>query len=79
MKLWLLSQDVCKGYDTYNSVVVAAKTEQEAKQILPNEYLSWDSAGQSWAYKPEEVSAELIGTAISGTKEGVILSSFNAG
>src|SRR6266550_3316382 len=33
MKLWLISQYVNAGYDTYDSAVVAAETEEEARLI----------------------------------------------
>lgn len=36
MKLWLLSQDVNDEYDTYDSCVVVAITEDNAKQIHPD-------------------------------------------
>ena len=79
MKLYLLSQNQNDGYDTYDSVVVAAETEDEARLIHPggNE---WDSeCGCRWAKSPAAVSVELIGVAVDGTKPGVVLASFNAG
>jgi hypothetical protein len=33
--LYLLSQNTCRGYDTYSSAVVAAHSEEEARQIHP--------------------------------------------
>lgn len=80
MKLWLLSQDENTGYDTYDSVVVAAKSEEEARLILPSEYQNWeDGCNYSWVNDPKLVKVELIGTAVRGTKVGVVLASFNAG
>jgi hypothetical protein len=38
MKLWLISQDVNTGYDTYDSAVVAAETEEQARLIHPSQY-----------------------------------------
>lgn len=35
MKLWLLTQDQNRGYDTYDSAVVAAETEDDARKIWP--------------------------------------------
>ena len=72
MKLWLISQDFNYGYDTYDSAVVAAPTEEAARQISPS-----DSSG-TWC-SPEHVGVQLIGEALPGTSEGVILGSFNAG
>ena len=77
MDLYLLSQDAVTGYGTYDSVVVAAKTEEEAKGIHPCTILGWPSRGD-WC-SIEDVQVELIGKAKKGTQSGVILASFNAG
>jgi hypothetical protein len=45
MKLWLISQDVNNNYDTYDSAVVAAETEEEARNIYPD---NWDSNPKRW-------------------------------
>lgn len=79
MNIYLLTQDDEFGYDTYDSVVVAAKTEEDAKSIHPCTILGWDSFGGSWPKNPESIDVKLIGKAIKGTPSGVILSSFNAG
>ncbi len=70
MKLYLISQDVNTGWDTYNKVVVAANTENEARNISPSDY--------GWVI-PECVKVKLIGEAIKNTEVGVILASFNSG
>lgn len=78
MKLWLISQSVQRGYDTYDSAVVTAETAEQAQATLPSEYATWD--GGEWARKPEQVMAEELGEAKSGTRPGkVICASFNAG
>jgi hypothetical protein len=79
MKLWMLTQNEVGGYDTYDSCIVAANTEQEAKKIYPCTYAEWGSIGRSWASSPDRVTATCIGTATKGTEAGVILASFNAG
>ena len=81
MKLWLLSQDEYGGYDTYDSIVVAAETRKIAKNIHPCGKDGWtrDPNLSGWASKPENVTAKLIGTAGKGIKEGIILASFFAG
>jgi hypothetical protein len=76
MKLWLLTQNTNNSYDTYDSVVVAAKTEELARLETPRgpeypEDLAWVA--------PEFVTVECIGTAKPGTKAGAVLASFNAG
>lgn len=92
MKLWLISQSVNNGYDTYDSAVVAAPDEQAARRINPSGEVwrdngwhwqtqdgSWERAyaGGAWT-TPDHVTATLIGQGKhkSGT---VICASFNAG
>ena len=70
MRLYLLSQDVNDGYDTFDSAVVAARNEDEARKTKVGDY-------EEWAL-PEEVDVKLIGTATKGTEAGVIIASFNA-
>jgi len=79
MKLWLLSQSVNNDYDTYDAAVVAAETEEEARNTLPSEYSHWGEQGRNWAPTPDQVEVEYLGEAKEGTKAGAILSSFNAG
>jgi hypothetical protein len=78
MKLWLISQDVNRGYDTYDSAVVAAMTEREALQTHPSGG-EWNNWGDCWANNPEQVTASFVGDAAPGTLAGVVLASFNAG
>lgn len=78
MKLFLLSQDVNRGYDTYDAIVVAALTEAEARLITPR-LGSFTSNLDAWAEKPEQVEVDYLGEAKEGTESGVILESFNAG
>ena len=78
MKLYLLTQEENDGYDTYDSLVVAAKTSLRARRIHPH------PNGNSglcvvWASSYKNVTAEYLGEAKEGTEEGVILGSFNAG
>ena len=71
LKLYLISQDSNKGYDTYDSAVVCCKNEQDAKNSKLGEFDYWVT--------PDKVKVELIGDAKKGLKEGIICSSFNAG
>lgn len=36
MKLWRISQDVNNNWDTYDSAVVAAETEEDARNTYPD-------------------------------------------
>lgn len=89
MNLYLLSQDVNNNYDTYDRCVVAAETEELAKLVHPRNrrpsYLEpgkpwnpWESCQDEWASTPDQVTVKLIGRAVEGTKEGVVLASYNA-
>lgn len=51
MNLYLISQDANKGYDTYDSAVVAAESPEEAVKIYPCEgtiKFIWDEEVQNW-------------------------------
>ena len=78
MKLFLLSQTENSGYDTYDSMVVAAEDEESARMTLPG-CASFGTEYPSWAYSPAGVTVAFLGTAKDGTLPGVILASFNAG
>ena len=80
MNIYLCSQDENCDYDTYDSFVCYAETEEQARNIYPtspnyNTEPEWDT----WASSPEKVTVELLGTALPGSEVGVICSSFNAG
>lgn len=85
MKIYLISQDVNNDYDTYDSAVVAAESEEGARTIHPDEIIdrsirerSWKTSS-TWAQTPEQVKVLFLGTAKKDTKEGIILASFHAG
>lgn len=74
MKLYLISQTANLEYDTYDAAVVAAPDEEIARKIKPSDsedYPEWTT--------PDNVRVQLIGTALKGTQQGVILASFRAG
>ena len=93
MKLWLISQSVNNGYDTYDSAVVAAKTEEEARVTCPSSY-STKWSGTKWLTHlndgrilelssgawcdPKDVEVMFLSNGYKG-EVGVILASFNAG
>ena len=77
MNIYLISQD-----DTYDSAVVAAKNETDARNIHPDgDFIDWNDRDirSDWCSKPESVHVELLGKAIKGTNQGVICASYNAG
>ena len=46
MKLFLLSQDYVSGYDTYDSAVVAAESESDARNIHPYRFVTHITNGE---------------------------------
>ena len=51
MKLWLISQTENTGCDVYDSAVVAAATEQDAKETYPEDSYTkrfWDKEANKW-------------------------------
>ena len=91
MNIYLLTQDVENGYDTFDSCVVIAANEELARNTHPytevytyvdgEEHNSYreqrKSASRAWAQYSKDISVELLGTA--DKEPGVILASFNAG
>lgn len=81
MNLYKISQTENRGYDTYDSAVVCAKSHDEARKIQPGgdqRVNHWEPNG-TWASKPENVSVEKLGLARASVKAGVVCASFNAG
>lgn len=81
MKLYLLSQTERNGYDTFDSCIVCAENENDAKQISPMEGCKTfdEYKYHHWASCAENVKCVQIGIANEWTKAGLILASFNAG
>ena len=79
MNLYLISQTVRTGYDTYDAAVVAADTIEQAANIHPSgDDISTDGS-YTWPDTPNDVEVKLVGVAADGIKAGVICASFNAG
>lgn len=81
MKLWLISQDMVSGYDTFDSAVVAAETEEDARNTHPATYKrDWDGNETSTWCSKEHVDVQFIGvTDRQYNNKTVICASFNAG
>lgn len=77
MNLYRISQEENINYETYDSAIVCAASEEDARNITPS--LSGDWKMSYWASSPEKVKVELIGVALNDMKAGVVLASFNAG
>lgn len=95
MNIYLVSQSDNNGYDTYDSFVIVAETEQRARETDPSGGRIWkdgrwmfqfldgtekpETHHNSWVNDVERVSVELVGVAAEGQKAGIICNSFNAG
>lgn len=82
MNLYLLHQDINGGFDTYDSCVVCAASEAEARWIHPQERDPVDYDREwglhNWV-NPDQVTAQLLGVADAAIPAGVVCASFNAG
>ena len=75
--IYKISQRENNGYDTYDSAIVVAESEEEARLIHPNGRSVFDD--DEWC-KPKYVKVELIGVASDEIELGTIIcASFNAG
>lgn len=82
LALYLISQSINVGHDTYDSAIVAETSPTEAKKWHPNgkHIKDWNQFdAYSWVKSTHSVNWKLIGHAKKGVKKGVILASFNAG
>lgn len=81
MNLYLIERpdDNPAGYDDYDSAVVCANSEDEARMIHPRG-TDWDGKAGEWDswVGSETVRVTLIGVATAPVK-GVVCASFNAG
>lgn len=84
MNIYKISQSERSGYDTFDSAIVTAENEEQARIMHPLEYNEnpqddwYDDWMHVWASKPENVKVELIGISKSNVSE-FVLKSFNAG
>ena len=88
LALWIITQDVNNGYDTYDTMLVAAYTMDEARRTHPNGkvvpdldtlWVSGYGASQPWATFPSQTKATYIGEAALSVLPGILMTSFNAG
>ncbi|MCP4336553.1 MAG: hypothetical protein GY679_01745 [Mycoplasma sp.] len=86
MNIYRLSQTKNNDYDTYDSAVVVAKDESEARNIHPQDISIvwgddfWNEEGQwsTWT-APKDVKVEFIGKAGDSYEEKIVIcASFNS-
>lgn len=74
------------GYDAFDSHIVIAQNEEEARAFCPcadeceeHHHSGYNKNHNCIWQNPEKVSCEKIGVADDNQEKGVVLSSFNAG
>lgn len=78
-KLYLISQDVNRKYDTFDPAVVCAESEGEARLIRPDGETWGGKYLHEWVESPEDVKVAYLGIADDSVEIGTVLGSFNAG
>jgi hypothetical protein len=83
MRIYLLEQNDNNGYDTYDSCIVCAENEEEAKNICPDGKPFKETKNgnyfNTWAKTKSSITCTEIGKANVKQRYGIILASFNAG
>lgn len=74
MNIYKLSIKHFKGYDTYDSFVVQAKTKESAFEVTQDRHSDRD-----WTTEIDGVDIDLVGVSFNCDDEKIISSSFNAG
>lgn len=76
MKLYLLENMEFDYYygDMYDSIIVAADSEDLAKRTQPDSCNDWKST--AWASSPNNVKVTYIGEAAPNVESGVLFESF---
>ena len=83
MNIYLITQEINDGWDTYDSAVVVAESVDDARSIHPNGVddtvmLTPENTWYSWPGQ-EDVQVKEIGVIFEGMERGVVCASFNAG
>lgn len=76
--LYLISRPDVADYDEYESAVVVAKSEDDARKIHPGHPRLLNTLDNSWV-SPEKVIVTFLGLAKPRSRRGVVLASFISG
>ena len=95
MKLYLITQNIVNGWDTYDSAVVSAESPEDARKIHPSEYVThmtngkwfgtftrggeYENESSCWVKYSEIEQVQTEYLGETDRERGVILASFNAG
>ena len=79
MKIFLISQSDCGGYDTYDSAVVIAPNARIARRMNPSngQDITEHGTSGSWTGNPKKVVVKCLGES-KFKKQQVVCASFNA-
>ena len=87
MNIYILCRPYTAGYDEYDSAVVIAEDEDEARHTKIDDdwvddwwifYEDINNKSGSWVH-PNRLIVELIGYAKEGMPKGAVVAAFNAG
>jgi len=95
MKLYLITQNVVDGYDTYDSAVVAAESPEDARKIHPSEFVThvtnekwygtsikggeYENDSSCWVRYSDVGQVQTEYLGETDRERGIVLASFNAG
>lgn len=84
MNLYLITQAKNTGWDTYDSAVVCASSEEDARIIHPDGHTEDWHEPENYMFThdwttPANVQVKFIGIADVNIPRGVVCASFNAG
>jgi hypothetical protein len=77
VNLYLLEQEENGDYDTFDSIVVCAKSAEEARKIHPRG--NWFFKHSEWCSSPSAVVCTLLGKADKSVVPGIVHTSYRAG
>ena len=78
MNLYLVSQNVVKGYESFVAMVVCCRNENAARMTHPS-IKDWNGLAYNGWCNAIDVDIQFLGVADPLVKVGVICKSFNAG
>lgn len=73
MFLYLISQDILESVDVYESAVVVAATEEEARGIHPSKEEDWNKRDSDTWVDARDVKVQCVGVAASRLKAGSVI------
>jgi hypothetical protein len=84
MKLYLISQDLIDGYETFSAAVVVAESVSEARNMHPRDGKPLNSAREKqptieWVSDSKDVKVKYLGEASPKLKRGVVMSEYLMG